>query len=625
MTPTYSNGQRRTEAPSIRANSRQLDDRFPIAGFTVNCARKRFFEVLLATDRMLFHPAHARRRHRSNFYSSREDSGLIPSSVEVYIAPSSVLQRFAGAPAIYYTTVAYDSRAMDGAEPADDPEVLAQEAPSISLSAAFTGKTLSKVLGVALSDLRRVREDEGSYIGTPAHAAEMEWSSAAEDLGEGEDGYGLSAALPPQGYYESPASSLSGDYGDGYEPETGALDYQKLAPLSAGLEEDRADDLSPRARAAEDDSDEESYSLESTYPAGAQIPGMLEDEDYPGESDAPGARTSTGQAYDDGFGDMDGEDNYSSSYAAGYPDDESWSAAAGAELNGAAKRNIMLAVSGNESASFANRYEAINPQSGPPHGLVFGIIQFTQASGSLGMLAEAMKNANRAKFEEVFGPNTGELLATLNASLSGHHHQDGESRNARVQPVAPERGKPPVDLWQAPWKERFTRSAAPDLFGRGSEQIFNRIQDELAVQLYLDPMLPMAKWLGLNEDRMLGVIMDRAVAMGLGGARKWIMRKVLRTGLADAQVQQALGVLKHPDLKSFQRTIPGLRSDGGRGPMTDAALLFSLRGAAGGPPFPIPSEAQIKRDLLEGAQTDYAARTERILKSALLTGATYSL
>lgn len=520
MTPTTTYGNRpsngRFGAPSIRANSHQLDDRFPVLGFTVNSGGKRYYEVLLATDPRLFHPSEAHQRSRSNFYSSRQDSGLIAADSELYTAPSSVLQQFAGASAIYYTVLGYDNPQLEGAEPAADPELLAQQAPSVTLSAGFSGRTLARVLGVAASDLRRVREEDhphNGYANGHRGALDFETASALEDLGEGEDGYGISAAW------------------EQHEHQPGEADTEDpLAPLSAGLEEDRGGcaDLSPGARASQDESgyDGDSYGLESTFPAGAHAPALLEDEDYVDEGQAAAARSAGEDGYDDGFGRMNAagvEQSYGGVAAEAW--DEPQAAAADVALTGDAKRNIMRAVSENESASFANRYEAINPRSGPPTGLVYGIVQFTQASGSLGLLLDAMKRADRARLEEVFGATSGQLLDTLKAPVTGSTPAGG--RNARVQPVPPATGAEAVDLWQSPWKERFIRAASKDLFGPGARQLFNDVQDEMGVQLYLDPMLPMARWLALNEDRLLGVVMDRAVHMGLGGARRWIMRKVL--------------------------------------------------------------------------------------------------
>lgn len=622
MTPTTSRGEsgdlfsRRFGMPVIRANSRQLDDRFAVLGFTVNCAGRRYYEVLLSTEPSLFHPSHVARRTQSNFYSSRQDSGPIRGDSELYIAPAAVLQRFAGAPAIYYTVLAYDTPGMEGATPADDPESLARNAPYVSLSPGFTGRTLSHVLGAAPGDLRRVRHEQGSE--TVPSAQGLAAASAAEDMGEGEDGYGLSAAWDPHEHRrdtssEAAAAQSQDEYDDGY----GAQD---LAPLSTGLEEDRESgyDLSPAARAAEDDlggDNTSSYGLQSTFPAGAQRPAMLEDEDYVDQSEAPQTKAASDDAdYDDGFGAIDGQS---------YGEGNGAAVATEVALTGEAKRGIMRAVSDNESGNFSNRYEAINPNSGPPIGLVYGIVQFTQASGSLGLLLNAMRLADRSKFDQVFGPTAAQLVSVLTAPLSGATPRD--ARNARVQPVPPAAGAAPVDIWLSPWRERFIAAAAPDLFGRGTRQTFNHVQDEMAIQLYLDSMLPMARWLGLNEDRMLGVLMDRAVHMGTGGARGWVMRKVLRTGLSDAQVQQALSRLGHADLTAFQRSIPGLRADGQRGPMTEAALLYSLRHMNGSAPFPIPSPEQIRRDVLAGARADYAARTQRIIGSPLLTGVTYSL
>src|SRR4051794_9000812 len=98
--------------PRVVPNSRRLDDSFPVFGLNVYCDHPAWFEVILATDRSLFDPANVSRRKPDNFYSSRQDSRLIPVQLgsAVYLAPSAVLRGFTSAnprpSEIYYTAVA---------------------------------------------------------------------------------------------------------------------------------------------------------------------------------------------------------------------------------------------------------------------------------------------------------------------------------------------------------------------------------------------------------------------------------------------------------------------------------------------------------------------------------------
>src|SRR5689334_17629154 len=99
--------------PRILPNSRRLDDSFPVLGFHVYCDHAAWFEVLLTTDRSLFDPLNVSRRKPDSFYSSRQDSRLIPIQLgmAVYLAPAAVLRGFTNATPrpseIYYTVVAY--------------------------------------------------------------------------------------------------------------------------------------------------------------------------------------------------------------------------------------------------------------------------------------------------------------------------------------------------------------------------------------------------------------------------------------------------------------------------------------------------------------------------------------
>src|SRR5713101_5779931 len=66
--------------PRITANRRQLDNRFPALGFSVDTGGLPYFEVLLATDATLFDPNNAARRAVANFYSGRQGRSPLPGS-----------------------------------------------------------------------------------------------------------------------------------------------------------------------------------------------------------------------------------------------------------------------------------------------------------------------------------------------------------------------------------------------------------------------------------------------------------------------------------------------------------------------------------------------------------------
>jgi hypothetical protein len=178
------------DGPRIAPSRQSLDNRFPVLAFTVHRGDREYFEVLLATDRALFAPANAARRNAGNFYSSRQDSGLVRAAgpTAVYLAPAAVLRAFAQATprptAIYYTLITY--RTADGTDPAfaQPPETLPTAAPSVSLSADFRAQTLANTMGVHLSMLRRFQA-QGQAAAPAARQAEV---SAEDDASEGEDG-----------------------------------------------------------------------------------------------------------------------------------------------------------------------------------------------------------------------------------------------------------------------------------------------------------------------------------------------------------------------------------------------------------------------------------------------------
>ncbi len=287
----------------ITPTRRSIDNRFPVLGFDVRVGDMHFYEVLLTTDRKWFDPANASGRQAANFYSSRQDGGLIRATGDPsrYMAPAAVLRAFAQSEPkptdIYYTLIAY--RSADGAGPvfAFTPESLSTAAPSVSVAPSFTGQTLSAVLGISADKLRRVSESgvsaswdsrqasayaAGNGNGHGAHV------NAEDDRSEGEDGYGV-------------ASSLS----DGED------DFWSDAQLAASSD---AMDAEGGAWSAED-----GYELNNGQPAQAapQSYEYDEAESFAAEDGTPYQQLSDGgPAYDDGYGDTSGDGDASPKAAA---------------------------------------------------------------------------------------------------------------------------------------------------------------------------------------------------------------------------------------------------------------------------------------------------------------------
>lgn len=124
-------------------------------------------------------------------------------------------------------------------------------------------------------------------------------------------------------------------------------------------------------------------------------------------------------------------------------------------------------------------------------GLSYGILQWTQRSGSLGRVLEVMHRFDPVLFAARFGPNWQGLLAlTATPSLN------------------------PLDgalLWDEPWASRFVAA--------GHDVVFQAAQRYEASQ---GPSLQAAKRiatsLGVATERALALYFDRAVQQGHNGA-----------------------------------------------------------------------------------------------------------
>jgi hypothetical protein len=575
--------------PRITANRRQLDDRFPTLGFLIDAGSRPFFEVLLATDAALFNPANAARRAASNFYSSRQVGGLSPASAadHPYLVPTAILRAFANAAprsrAIYYTLIAYAD--ANGGDPAFalDPALLPRSAPSVGLAADFTGKTLATVLAVSVDKLRPFA----------AVALAPATPTAKEDAAEGEDGYGIvppiaqHSAAPVQGVaahqVASPTPPASPSLGFAQE---GDFELAVLAnpPVRPPFRRDVArvpDPLLPghtRSRSSLD------MALGEDYPADGQEPDYLQDDEDSESYIAQSLRAPALERHPAGYQSLD---------------DTRTATATAAPLAVEDKMRIIDHIAPFESNG---DYGAVNADGefegsfGKDHpayqryhvGLSYGLIQFTQDSGKLGELLAAMRQRDPAAFAEAFGPEGAELIRVTSAA-GPPSSQSAGGRSARVQPVAG------ADLWREPWLGRF-RAAARN-------ENFKAAQREVAARGYLDPMLTFAGRLGLDSERALTIAVDRAVQMGPGGAKRWIISAVGPVA-SDAMRQQALAALGYSDVRSFQAGTPGLAADGEFGPETHAAIVAGLRRLGASSPIPVPTTEQMVDAMVRRAASE---------------------
>ena len=561
--------------PTIQATRRRLDNRFPSLGFVVDSAGLPYFDVVLTTDAALLDPANAAARGPHNFYTSRQDGGLLGAdeSGGLYLVPPTVLRGFAQAQppptAIHYTVVAYADADGRGAVPADDPGVLARRAPSVEVTPGFQGHTLSRPRGVPLSMLR-------------SRTAPLIAAGAAAPPRHPR----LVQPAPARGTSVTPHDD-SEEIGRGGHPGMEPSDSPSGQALAAGAVRSavapppgRYDDgwgtwqPAPAARAR---------SLDSTYRRGSAEPASLRPTGYRDEAletdelsadDLPWGHESYGPS-PNGNGNGNGAARAPAPPSDGVPAyaplDGAPQAGVPLDLLPATKRELVEAVLVGENDQL---YSAINADGefsgrfGPDHpayqrwhrGLSYGIADVDQESGLLGTLLVMMHGREPAVFAEVFGPAAAELLAVTNAPGALSREVPG-GRGARVQPVAG------ADLWEESWVKRFREA--------GDHPAFRAAQNELAAAVYLDPMLGFAADLGLTTPRALAMLLDRAVTLGVDGARHWVIDTV-GSANTPALRQQALAALGHADIESFQRA-HGLFVDGQFGPLTHAALIAALR------------------------------------------------
>ena len=544
--------------------------------------------MLLATDRALFDPANASRRTPASFYASREHSGLIRANGEpaVYLVPTAVIQRLAGAREIFYTAACY--RSAQGQDPAYaiSPPQLSREAPSVGVASDFQGRALAASFAIPADVLLRVRDDDG-HSSTVAldlpdvvtHATGDADSDADADRVGGEDGYGMSAALDDE----------DDEYGDTREPISAAAedpdDESEYAPAAERAQSSGAaldycdgyDDPIPASAASNDtsygengdDSEDEAPAdaQESTYAAGARTPAMLEDEDENHREDEGAYAAATA------YGDEADEE------AAIAPAYEALDTVALTETDQRRIMDILLATTW-PGQTYASVVPETAPTSAPYAGLSFGIAPFTQWSGALGELLKVMEKRDAGALQRIFGPKWKDLRDTATAAKAADRMKavDGQ------------------DLWREPWLTRFKKA--------GEHKPFQAAQNETAAALYLKPMIPIAYGLGLNSDRGLAMLaaLVRRLSFNLESpvsvALDWAVTAVspLKT---DAQRQQALATLGAAFQKA-QQIKPDAKAWSN---IQHYEVLAALR-KGGHSPVPLPTRAQML-DLMVKRAIDY--------------------
>lgn len=194
-------------------------------------------------------------------------------------------------------------------------------------------------------------------------------------------------------------------------------------------------------------------------------------------------------------------------------------------------------------------------------GLSYGLIQFTQDSGTLGEVLLRMFSKNKEAFIKTFGNGDADIANSLIVMTTQGHpdvkgkpsaHISGlsywasikekpegkelkrlsitdangdkksdlpvakEIRGIYVQPLIPNKGEPAIDIWKGVWKERFLAAA--------KVPAFQEVQLEVAVENYFNETLPLAKKLKVRTALALAFL----AACKVRGARIDILEKVAR-------------------------------------------------------------------------------------------------
>jgi hypothetical protein len=619
--------------PRIVANRKLLTRRFPSLGFTISSGGLPFWEVLLFTDRSLIDPRNASKRTPATFYTSRQDGGLrraATSGDDVFLVPSAVMRGFAAVTpkptAIYFTVAAYaDAAAASPVFPAP-PELLALDAPSVQVSPDFTPDAVGSVLGVSASRLKVVAQSldtaqapqaaaapapaatpapapapAAAPAPTPAPAAPVD---PAEDAAAGEDGYS---------FYANHPDLVAGNGGQTAEPAPANASPPPRLAVAEPHDPQPYDD----GYGAYDDGwgREEGWAgaQSASFPAGFGEPAPLL------SADAPAAELGGVERI--AYSGLDEPDGVPAPAPAPAPVAATPAPSPAPTLTIADKLSILEHIAGEAGA---DRYGAVNADGeykgrfGPDHpayhhhhlGLSFGVVQFTQESGNLGRLLAMMKQRDEAAFARIFGEHADELIAVTTAA-GPPSSESTDGRSARTQPVGG------ADLWEEPWLSRF-RAA-------GAEATFQAAQNELASALFIDPVLRFAGDLGLDTDRALTIVVDRAAQLGCDPAKQWIVAAV---GPIQTQAlrQQALSALGFSDLASFQRS-RGLEPDNLFGPDTHAALAGALRGLGSGAPIQLSTVDQMLDGLVRRADADntyWAASVKRLRTATDFTDKPYA-
>ena len=200
-----------------------------------------------------------------------------------------------------------------------------------------------------------------------------------------------------------------------------------------------------------------------------------------------------------------------------------------------------------------------------------------------------MQAADPAAFAATFGPaedfpeaDPQALLAVTNTLPAAPGGVGADL--PQLQPVS---GKL---VWSKEWITRFKAAA--------KVPAFQAVQFKTTAQVYLLPILPLAKQLRLNSEKGLAMMVERVIHMGQDRALTAILQAIspLKT---DAMRTAALAhVAPGQTIAEFQRA-HGLPDVLGTWEVRTHIKVLELLGLDQVPPIPLPDYAQMSRDMLD--------------------------
>lgn len=639
----------------IIPNRRQVDNKFPVLGFTVKTDGLPFYEVILTTRRELFAAQNSAQRSAGNYYSSRQEKNQLEKTNpndSVYFVPPTVLNAFAQTKPndIFYALIAYRDEQGSGGVCSSNIDRLHFEAPSVSVSQSFTGQTLSKVLGIFTDSA----QDYTNYSQQTSYQSYengdyFESSFGETDEDSAEDGYSMMKSLADS--FANNEESAAEDGYEFYQRENATAQATDVADdWEFGSQQKFSFNDYEDGYESEDGEIAQSYSRiqESVFPADASEPETLYQDDGEFYGDESRSQSFSAQpefeyagissnghqyghngksaGYQDDYGFQSSFDDYDDGFGENYSEpfeDKGKSSLENIPLVGRMIKTATDAIKGGISAaakiiakkriidivakaeSGGNPFKAINADTefaklktheayGKWHiGLSYGIVQFTQDGGALGKLLVLMRERDKAKFDEIFGNNDPKIADELIRVTNASGDFSEEVYNANPKGDGRSNRVQPVNGADL-WVSPWKERFEL----AGDHPPFQGAQNQLAATAYFDPMIQFCEWLELNTDRAYGMCYDRSVQMGDASARKWIIG-VVGPISTDALRQEALKALGQPSLEDFQHFMK-MKKDGW-GPKTHAAMVSELRKLGAKSPIPIPTREQMMDSMVRAA------------------------